>query len=178
MKRSHDRSATDAVAKLDPWEPLRRAALADAHPQADRLRAEASDRGTAEIAAARERAAKLRDKTVAEARQTAEADAERMLSDARGEARELLLAARRDVYAGVMQDVARQASSHRSDYDAMTRHLIRDARRRLGEEVEIIDAPDGGIIARAPGRQIDYSLSSQVTRCLAQLDDEVAALWS
>ena len=60
----------------------------------------------------------------------------------------------------------------------MTEQLIDDARLRLGEDVEITAAPDGGIIAHAPGRQIDYSLSTQVERCLAQLDDEVAALWS
>ncbi len=101
-----------------------------------------------------------------------------MLAGARASAHELLLSVRREVYAAVTSDVARQASSRREDYRALTERLIEDARRRLGADVEIADAPDGGIIARAPGRQLDYSLSTRVRRCLARLDDEVAALWS
>jgi vacuolar-type H+-ATPase subunit E/Vma4 len=155
-----------------------RAALTDAHTEAERLRARARERGAATLAAARERIEELREDSLAAAREEAEEDTRRVLSAARGSAHELLLSARREVYATVERDVARRAASRREDYGAATERLIGDARRRLGADVEILDAPDGGIIARAPGRQIDYSLSTRASRCLAQLEDEVAELWS
>jgi len=162
----------------DPWAPVHRAAFADAHAEAERLRAQARERSAATLAAARERTEELREDSLAAAREEADEDARRVLSAARNSAHELLLSARREVYAAVARDAARQASSRREDYHAVTERLIGDARRRLGADVEIVDAPDGGIIARAPGRQIDYSLPTQVGRCLAQLEDEVAELWS
>ncbi len=171
-------AATRASAQVDPWAPLRSAALDDAHAKAERLRAQALDRSAAALAAAHERAEELREDSLTTARRAAEDDARRVLSAARCNAHELLLSARREVYATVAREVTQQASSHREDYQAVTEQLIGDARERLGADVEITDAPGGGIIAHAPGRQIDYSLSTQVKRCLAQLDDEVAALWS
>jgi vacuolar-type H+-ATPase subunit H len=153
-------------------------ALADAHAGAERLLAEAHERAAATLTAARGRATALREDTLAAAREAADEDARRVLAGARASAHELLLSVRREVYATVTSDVARRASSRREDYRALTERLIEDARRRLGADVEIADAPDGGIIARAPGRQLDYSLSTRVRRCLARLDDEVAALWS
>jgi len=171
-------AATCASAQVDPWASLRSAALADAHAEAERLRAQAQERSAAALTAARERAQQLREDSLATARRIADDDARRVLSAARSSAHELLLSARREVYATVARDVTQQASRRREDYRAATERLIGDARRRLGADVEITDAPGGGIIAHAPGRQIDYSLSTQVKRCLAQLDDEVAALWS
>jgi len=167
-----------APAERDPWGPLRGAALADAHAGAERLLADAHERAAATLTAARGRATALREDTLAAAREAADEDARRVLAGARASAHELLLSVRREVYATVTSDVARRASSRREDYRALTERLIEDARRRLGADVEIADAPDGGIIARAPGRQLDYSLSTRVRRCLARLDDEVAALWS
>jgi vacuolar-type H+-ATPase subunit H len=163
---------------VDSWAPLRSAALDDAHAEAERLRAQARERSAAALAAARERAQELGEDSLNTARRAAEDDARRVLSAARGNAHELLLSARREVYAALARDVIRQASSRREDYQAATERLIGDARRRLGADVEITEVPDGGIIAHAPGRQIDYSLSTQVRRCLSRLEDEVAALWS
>lgn len=171
-------SPATAPAEHDPWAPVRATALADAHAQAERLLAEAHERAAATVAAAGERATVLREETLAGAREAADADARRVLAGARASAHELLLSVRREVYATVTRDVARQAASRREDYLALTALLVEDARRRLGANVEIADAPGGGIIARAPGRQLDYSLSTRVRRCLARLDDEVAALWS
>lgn len=173
-----DRSVSRAASAVDPWAPARRAALADAHAKADRLRADAQERRAAAVAAARKRAEALCEDSLAEARRAADGDAQRVRSAAHRTAHAMLLSTRRDVYATVARDIAERASARREDYQATTEQLIRDAHRRLGETVEITDAPDGGIIARAPGRQIDYSLSTQVGRCLAQLEDEVAALWS
>lgn len=175
MRRSPD---SGAGAGADPWAPVRRASLADARAEADRLRAQAQERSVAILASARQRAGELREDSLTAARQAADRDAQRVLSTARRSAHELLLSARRDVYADVVRDIFERASSRREDYQAMRKQLIGDARRRLGEGVEITDAPDGGIVAHARGRQIDYSLSTQVGRCLTQLDDEVAALWS
>ncbi len=171
-------SPAAAPAERDAWGPVRDAALADAHAEAERLLVEARERAAATLTAAREHAAALREDTLAGAREAAEEDARRVLAGARAGAHELLLSVGREVYATVARDVARQAASRREDYRALTERLVEDARRRLGADVEIADAPDGGIIARAPGRQLDYSLSTRVRRCLAQLDDEVAALWS
>ena len=170
--------AIRASVDKDPWAPIRGVALADAHTEAECLRARARERSAAILAAARERSGGLREDSLAAAREAADEDARRVLSAVRNSAHELLLAARRDVYATVVRDVARQASSRREEYRAVTERLIGDARRRLGADVEILDAPDGGIFARAPGREIDYSLPTQVGRCLAQLEDEVAQLWS
>lgn len=162
----------------DPWGPVRRVALADAHAEAERLLVESHERAAATLAAAHEHAAALRMDTLAAAREAADEDARRVLAGAAAGAHELLLLVRREVYATVTREVARQAAGRREEYRALTERLVEDARRRLGADVEIADAPDGGIIASAPGRQLDYSLSTRVRRCLAQLDDEVAALWS
>jgi vacuolar-type H+-ATPase subunit H len=178
VSRSRDSAATHLLAGSDPWEPVRCSALADAGADADGRRAQARERRIAVLASARQRAGELREDSLAAARRAADRDALGVLSEARRSAHGLLLSARRDVYAKLIRETIERASSRREDYQATAEQLIRDARRRLGEGVEIIDVPDGGIIARARGRQIDYSLLSQVERCLTELDDEVAALWS
>jgi vacuolar-type H+-ATPase subunit H len=178
MSRSADCTAGSTGAPGDRWAPVSREALAGAHAQADALRTRAREHGALAASAAHTRADELRRDTVAAAQRAADEDADRVLAAARARARGLLLAARRDVYATVVRDVAEQASSRRDEYEAMRERLIGDARRRLGASVEISDAPEGGIIARAPGRQIDYSLSARLRLCLAQMGEEVAALWS
>lgn len=178
MRGFADPSEATAGSAADPWGPARRAALADAHAEAEHLLDLARQRSAAAVAAARLGAGEQRQETLEAARHAAEADARRVLSAARRSAHALVLSARREIYAELGRDVTERAFGRREDYEAISSQLIGDARRRLGEHVEIVPAPDGGIIARAPGRQIDYSLPTQVGRCLAQLDDEVRALWS
>jgi hypothetical protein len=171
-------AAGGALSGGDPWAPLRRTALAEARAEADRLRAQAQQRRVARLADARRRAAELREDSLAAAQEAAERDALRTLYAARRSAHELLLAARQEVYADLLREIGERAGGLREDYQAISERLIGEARSRLGEGVEICEAPEGGIIARACGRQIDYSLPTRLGRCLTQLDDEVAALWS
>ena len=57
--------------------------------------------------------------------------------------------------------------------------LAADARERLAAAapVKLIEAPDGGFVARAGNREIDCSLGAQVDRVLASMADELERLW-
>ena len=57
--------------------------------------------------------------------------------------------------------------------------LVADARERLAifGPVQIVANPNGGFVARAGSREIDYSLPSQVDRTIDEMASELEGLW-
>ena len=63
------------------------------------------------------------------------------------------------------------------DYAALRERLERLARALLGPDAEVTGHPEGGVVARAPGRRVDLSLPALADRALDRLGGEVRALW-
>ena len=64
-------------------------------------------------------------------------------------------------------------------YDRLLERLAADARERLAPvgPVQITALPEGGLVARAGSREIDYSLDAQPDRCLRAMASELGRLW-
>jgi hypothetical protein len=130
------------------------AALASAQAQADALLADARRQGQADGAdvLAAERAA------------------------ARRAARSGLLATQRGVYDDLVRQ-ARHTIRTLLDQPGSRSRLESAMRRRLGDPVEVVEAPDGGLRARAAdGRTIDASVAALADSALGTLDLE--GLWT
>jgi hypothetical protein len=66
-----------------------------------------------------------------------------------------------------------------SRYEPLLERLEAEARGRLAPvgPVEISVLPEGGLVARAGSREIDYSLAAQLDRCLQAMASELDGLW-
>lgn len=158
---------------------VRRALLEDAEADAGRLLAAAEAEAAERLAGARREAeGRLR-----AARAEGEADALAQLgaerARARREARERILAARREAYEALGAAAADAARALRDDpsYPDLRAALVRRAQAQLGPDAEILDDPEGGIIARDGNRRVDYRLVTLAGRCLDAFGEEVEALW-
>jgi vacuolar-type H+-ATPase subunit E/Vma4 len=154
---------------------LLRAAHADAEAVLDRAEREAAtllDRARAEARAILE-----------EARRQGEADgaaaARDLLVRARRQARTRTLAARREAYDALRHETAARVGELRrtTDYPGLRKRLERRARLLLGPGAEVIEHPGGGVVARAPGRRVDLSLTALADRALERMRGEVGTLW-
>jgi vacuolar-type H+-ATPase subunit E/Vma4 len=156
-------------------------ALSAAHAEADGIRR-----------AARERAEQLVDEAMAEAgallahrRATAEqlADLEdrSRLAEARAQARAKVLRARLSLRVQAIAAAHAAARGLTADprYERLLDRLSRDARSRLSGDgpVQLATCLDGGFVARAGTREIDYSLHTQVDRCVESMARELERLW-
>ena len=157
-------------------EPLRKALLADAAAEADRLRGDAQREGAHAIEQAR-----------------AEADALLEAARAKGESdgAELLAAEQRAAHRAARAAVLRAQHAayeelRRGALEAV-RELLQEPERRgllgallrdrLGGLATVTDTDDGGLFAQAPdGRSIDSSVGALVDRALAGLPLE--QLWT
>jgi vacuolar-type H+-ATPase subunit E/Vma4 len=157
------------------------AALATASADAEAIRRAAQERAEAIIDQARAKAAALIAARRAAAERLADLEARERLAEARGEARATVLRAQRSVLLGAKS--AAHAASRRlvddSRYDRLLERLAVDARERLAAAgpVQIVRLPEGGQVARAGSREIDYSLGAQVDRCLDAMASELERLW-
>jgi hypothetical protein len=63
--------------------------------------------------------------------------------------------------------------------ERLLERLADDARQRLAPAgaVQAIAASDGGFVARAGSREIDYSIGAQVDRILEGMASELERLW-
>ncbi|MGW2928693.1 hypothetical protein ACWC8S_27860, partial [Streptomyces fungicidicus] len=108
------------------------------------------------------------------------ADAARdLLVRARRKARARTLAARRESYAELRREVtARVRALRRTDgYADLLERLDHRARALLGPDAEVTEHPEGGVVARAPGKGADLSLPALAGRALDRLGGEVRTLW-
>lgn len=157
-------------------EPLRRALLAAAAAEADRLRSDAHRDGTEAIAQARAEA----DALLAAARAKGEADGAELLAAeqtaARRAARAAALLAQHTAYEELRRGALEAVRDllHEPQRRGLLGELLRD---RLGGVASVSDTPDGGLFAQAPdGRSIDASVGALVDSALTGLHLE--RLWT
>jgi vacuolar-type H+-ATPase subunit E/Vma4 len=158
-------------------EPVRLALMADAEAEADALVAEARARADDRVGRAEADA----EAAVAEARRRAEAGARaraaRELSRSRDDARHAELACRRelrDELATAVADALHELRVH-PRYPELLDHLERVANDQLGPDATIVrdPQPDGGVLATAGGRRVDYRLPAIAERVLGLIADEL-----
>ena len=151
--------------------------LATARADAARIRADAEAAAERTLAAAREDADRIR----AQARERGAADAAMMLSadrsQARRQARAMVLAARREGYES-LRAAARVAVLRLRDepgYPRLHAALEGAARHALGRSTQIRNAADGGVLGQRAGRRVDLSLTGFADRavdaCAARLEE-------
>ncbi|MEU4421541.1 hypothetical protein AB0F81_13015 [Actinoplanes sp. NPDC024001] len=153
--------------------PVRSALLAAAEQDATAELARADAHAARILADARRQAAQI----VAEAQSRGAADATTALAAERARqrraARAVVLAAGKQAY-DRMRACAREAVTGFVGDPQVRQRLEQMARAELGPSLEIRDAPDGGIIARAGGRRLDLSLAGFAERAAEQS----AARWN
>lgn len=167
----------DSARRTEPGlAPLQSALVARARAEADRVVSAAEAEGRAALATAQTQA----DTLLADARQQGQADGADVLAAERAAARRAarsgLLAAQRGVYDELVRQ-ARHTVRTLLDQPGNRSRLESALQRRLGDFAEVVDAPDGGLLARAAdGRTIDASVAALVDSALGTLDLE--ELWT
>ncbi len=160
---------------------VRDAALAGATAQAQALGAAARERAEQILAATRVEAAAVLSKRRDAATRLADLEERDRLAQVRADAAATVLSAQRTVLTEAREAVLAAAGRLVTDprYSLLLERLEADARRRLsdGAPVRIVQAADGGFIAYAGSRQVDYSLAAQVDRCLEATGGELEQLW-
>ncbi|ARF53382.1 hypothetical protein B1H19_03670 [Streptomyces gilvosporeus] len=102
------------------------------------------------------------------------------LVQARRTARARELAARRDAYEQLRLRATEhvRALRHTADYGSVLDRLALRARQLLGPDTEVAEHPDGGLVAHAAGRRVDFTLDALGARALERLDTDVETLWA
>jgi vacuolar-type H+-ATPase subunit E/Vma4 len=163
-------------------DPVRQALLDDARAEAGRIRTEARRRADDAVAEAeQEVAAEVAEVTRRQAI-AAGARADQVRARADAEAHTEMLGAREDVHQDLLEAVRVAALRLRDDerYPALLDHFEAVARAQLGAEAHVERDPpaDGGIVAVAGTRRVDYTLTTLAERALDVHADEVTALWT
>lgn len=134
----------DARQALDASRVQAHRTIADAEQRAEaiRVRARASGAAAGDTASAAERA------------------------QSRRQARAVVLGTRRAAYDRLRAQVelAAEAIVERPSYQAVRDALVAAARRRLGPDADVIDARNGGVVARSGHREMDLSLATLAHR--------------
>lgn len=161
---------------------LRATLLEAAGAEAEATRAEAERRAGEELERARAEAERLQELAAAEGEAAGELQAGRALALARSRARRLVLEARRAAYEDFRSRALAGALALRDDrktYPSLLGRLETEARRALGDELELERDPEdlGGVRARAGKRSVDLTLPTLVDRCVKALGVRVEELW-
>ena len=162
-------------------EAVQNAGLDGASAEACAIQRAARNRAEQTLVEARAHAAALLAERRAAAEALADLEERERLAQARGDARTTVLRAQRaalnDATAAV--HAAALALIHDPRYERRNEALAAEARKRLAGSgsVRIVTAPNGGFVARAGSRELDYSLSAQVDRHLDALGEELERLW-
>lgn len=160
--------------------PVRTELLRAAHAEAAELLARA-DRDAAELLdGARAEARTILEEARREGEAQGAAAGRVVCARARREARAHQLVVRREAYEELRRRVTERVREllHAPDYPSVLERLTGHARRLLGPDAEIIVHPDGGLIARVPGRRVDCTLDTLAVRALGRADVEVETLWA
>jgi vacuolar-type H+-ATPase subunit E/Vma4 len=162
--------------------PVRDALLEDAAAEADQVAADANRDAALLVDGAERDAEREIERANRRGAQSAEVRAAGMIAQARGDAHQAILSARQDVRSRLHDAVHVAAQDLRADirYQALLDELERLARGQLGADAEIERDPDqqGGIIAVADSRRVDYTLAALANRALDAHADQVAQLWA
>lgn len=165
---------------VDSLAPVREELLAHARADAERVLAESDADAAATLAAARSEANAI----LEAARAEGESDAAVVLSAKRArlrrQARALVLVAQREAYDNLRSQVIEALSAIRDDpgYARWRDRLTEQARRVLGPEAVVSEAPEGGVLAEANGRRVVYTLVGLADRVIEEMGAEVEGLWS
>jgi vacuolar-type H+-ATPase subunit E/Vma4 len=162
-------------------EAVQESAVGIASAEADAIRCVARERAKMIIDEARAEAAALIAQRRAAAERLADLEEQERLAEARGEARARVLRAQRSVLIDARRaaHVAVRLLVDDPRYERLLERLAADARERLAPvgPVQITALPEGGFVARAGSREIDYSLDAQLDRCLRAMASELGRLW-
>lgn len=143
--------------------------VADARRHADELVAEAEAEVDEQVAAARRRA---------ELTERARADHE--LARARGDAHRAVLETERDLRERWIERVHERLPELEVGESGarLVERLEQLARQQLGDQATVERDPEGGVVAAAGGRRVDYRLSALADRAVVLLAEEAAASWA
>jgi vacuolar-type H+-ATPase subunit E/Vma4 len=160
---------------------VREVELHAASERADGIR-RTGDRGAERIVAQAEAdAAALIAARCAAAERLAELDERERLAEARAGARGTVLRAQRSVLLDARAAAHRAVRGLAGDprLKRLLRRLAADAPERLAVAgpVQVVATSDGGFVARAGTREIDYSLRAQVDRIVDAMAGELERLW-
>ena len=162
-------------------EAVQNAALDGASAEAHAIQRAARNRAEQTVVEARAQAAALLAERRAAAEALADLEERERLAQARSDARTTVLRAQRAVLNDATAAVRAAAVQliHDPRYERLNEALAAEARKRLAGSgsVQIVTAPNGGFVARAGSRELDYSLSAQVERHLDALGEELERLW-
>jgi vacuolar-type H+-ATPase subunit E/Vma4 len=159
---------------------FRAALLAQARQTARQQIDEAERDARERVRDARQRAVRVLDDAREQGRQAAEHETRRLRAQARQEGREARLRTRRDTLAELRRRTLARLEEQRDTpaYQDLLDRLERLAREQLGSDAEVDTEPDeGGLVARAGGRRVDYRLPAVVDRALQDMGDELEELW-
>jgi hypothetical protein len=162
-------------------EPLREVLRAQAETEDRRRRTAVEEDCKRRIAAAEAQARSLVEQGRVEGEQEAKRQALRRRAVASRRARELRLEAQRMLLEELRLRARDAALERRSDltYRELLDRLARATRVQLGPDAALeVDPPAvGGVVGRADGRSVDYSLTTLVERAIEDLDGSLEALW-
>lgn len=160
-------------------EPVRTELLRAARADADGLLAEAEAYRARIVANAEARAEAIVDEARRRGREDAADDAASVRRHARRTARADLLATRTELYDELRGRVVAGVRARREEpgYASLVDGMTRRARQLLGPDADITPVPDGGVVATAGGRRVDYSLTAVATRALDGLGGRARELW-
>lgn len=155
---------------------LLRRAERDADAMLDAARADAADR----VASARIQANAIIEEACAEGTALAAAEARARRSSARRRERAVELATENEVYKAVCDGIEQRVSMmlHGPGYPAVRAALEAHARELLGPNADLVQDPNGGVLATAPGLRVDLTLRAIVARTVDALGQEVTRLWT
>lgn len=152
----------------DALAPVRDALLAAARAEADQILARADQTAGELLRQAQAQADEIR----AQAAAQAAGDAAELIAvqrvQAGRQARAMVLAAERDEYEA-LREAARRAVARLRDepgYPHVRHRMTEVLRRLLGDEAQVHEAADGGVIARAAGRSADLSFVRLADRAI------------
>jgi vacuolar-type H+-ATPase subunit E/Vma4 len=161
-------------------EAYRRGRLEEARTNAEWVAAESESMAAARLDEASRAAVAI----IAEARADGAAQADREMAITRAHeqrrSHRIVLEARRRSYERLGSQARAGARELRSDpaYPALLDRLVQLSREQLGDGALIErDPADGGVVAGAGGRRVDYSLPALAERCLRRLGTEIEELW-
>ena len=162
-------------------EPLRTTLRAQAEADAGRRRTAADEECGRRIAEAEAGAHSLVEQGRLKGDEEAAREALRRRAGASRRARELQLEVQRSLLEELRLRARNAALGRRADplYPKLLDQLARAAHVQLGPDAALeIDPPGvGGVVGRAEGRSVDYSLPALVERAIEDLDGRLEALW-
>ena len=160
--------------------PLRQELVRAARADAEAELAAAHRTAETQVAAAHAEAARLVEAARAEGDRVGEMAAAATLAQARSTARARELAARRELFDALLEQVTGRLSALRtaSAYDDLRTALTTRARHLLGPGAVLTEPPGGGVVATAPGRRVDLSLTSLARLAVELAADAAEGLWT